>query len=138
MIRTSNSLDPDLGPNCLPRLSADNTDRQRFKECSHTFFTLFINYTGQVGFENKKIIKRSTIFSICCLTFTAHITKLKVPKIWVISIQLFSRPSEAFNLNFKELFKCIVMIPNFGADRSGQAVQAQIIQGSGSTLLTIS
>ena len=36
----SNSLDPDqarrfvgpdLGPNCLPRLSADDTDRQRFK-----------------------------------------------------------------------------------------------------------
>ena len=25
----SNSLDPDLGANCLPRLSADDTGRQR-------------------------------------------------------------------------------------------------------------
>ena len=25
----SNGLDPDLGPNCLPRLSADDTGRQR-------------------------------------------------------------------------------------------------------------
>ena len=27
----SNSLDPDLGQNCLPRLSADDTGRQRVK-----------------------------------------------------------------------------------------------------------
>ena len=25
----SNSLDPDLGPNCLPKLSVDDTGRQR-------------------------------------------------------------------------------------------------------------
>ena len=40
-IRMSNSLDsdqarqivgPDLGPNCLPRLSADDTGSQRVKE----------------------------------------------------------------------------------------------------------
>ena len=40
----SNSLDPDqarrtvgpdLGPNCLPRLSADDTGRQRVKELCH-------------------------------------------------------------------------------------------------------
>ena len=31
-IGMSNSLDPDLSPNCLPRLSADDTGRQRVKE----------------------------------------------------------------------------------------------------------
>ena len=30
-IRMSNSLDPDLGPNCLPKLSAADTGRQRVK-----------------------------------------------------------------------------------------------------------
>ena len=47
----SNSLDPDqarqivepdLGPNCLPRLSADDTGRQRVKEPSEN--TLFYKY----------------------------------------------------------------------------------------------
>ena len=36
-IRMSNSLDPDgpdLGPNCLPRLSVDNTGIQRVNEFS--------------------------------------------------------------------------------------------------------
>ena len=43
-IRVSNSLDQDLtrhfvgsdlGPNCLPRLSADDTSQQRFKKPGH-------------------------------------------------------------------------------------------------------
>ena len=43
----SNSLDPDqarrfvgpdLGPNCLPRLSADDTGRQRVNESPQFFF----------------------------------------------------------------------------------------------------
>ena len=31
-IRVSNSLDPDDSPNCLQRLSADDTRRQRVKD----------------------------------------------------------------------------------------------------------
>ena len=48
----SNSLDPDqarqlvgpdLGPNCLPRLSADDTGRQRVKGCIAVGFRFPLN-----------------------------------------------------------------------------------------------
>ena len=59
----SNSLDPDqarrfvgpdLGPNCLPRLSADDTGRQRVKDCkiaelAHSFYELICNVPGRVA-----------------------------------------------------------------------------------------
>ena len=47
----SNSLDPerfvgpDLGPNCLPRLSADDTGRQKVNICSVVAFLFFIGFT---------------------------------------------------------------------------------------------
>ena len=33
----STSLRPDLGPNCLPKLSADDTGRQRVKQRNYSF-----------------------------------------------------------------------------------------------------
>ena len=53
----SNSLDPDqarqfagpdLGPNCLPRLSADDTGRQRVngKSCPQSFSLLLFSVVG--------------------------------------------------------------------------------------------
>ena len=49
-IRVSNSLDPDqtrfvwpdLGPNCLQRLSADNTSRQRVNQ-----YVFSVNISGR-------------------------------------------------------------------------------------------
>ena len=50
-IRVSNSLDPDqarhfvgpdLGPNCLQSISADNTSRQRVKEVSDDLSSIHV------------------------------------------------------------------------------------------------
>ena len=38
-IRETNSLDPDLGSNCLQRLSADDTSRQRVKFVDGQYWT---------------------------------------------------------------------------------------------------
>ena len=64
----SNSLDPDqarrfvgpdLGPNCLPRLSADDTSRQRV----NTWFTdFFQNIKVGGGKKNKNKITKKNFF----------------------------------------------------------------------------
>ena len=40
-IGMSNSLEPHLGPNCLPRLSADDPGRQRVKKVKEKHISIF-------------------------------------------------------------------------------------------------
>ena len=56
MFRMSNSLDPDqarrfvgpdLGPNCLPRLSADGTGRQRV-DPTYGIYMQMVIYNGKI------------------------------------------------------------------------------------------
>ena len=69
-IRMSNSLDPDqaqrfvgpdLGPNCLPRLSADDTGRKRVKHTTKTNQTGYAQTNqssladARIGFVTKQL-----------------------------------------------------------------------------------
>ena len=65
---------PDLGPNCLPRLTADNTGRQRFnllnESCWHsTFYTKLIHEITENHFPSIghcKVHKFSDTRNFCC------------------------------------------------------------------------
>ena len=47
------SVEPDLGPNCLPRLSADDTGRQRVKEGILALFSMVIYRNHKMSFVFK-------------------------------------------------------------------------------------
>ena len=45
-------IGPDLGPNCLPRLSADDTGRQRVNPANGTLLSIF-NYSIDMYVTNQ-------------------------------------------------------------------------------------
>ena len=78
----SNSLDPDqarrfvgpdLGPNCLPRLSADDTGRQRVNDQNRqAFVVLFNKNASTVCITNyvKLFYISNIIFNTCVMLFS--------------------------------------------------------------------
>ena len=91
----SNSLDPDLarriveydlGPNCLPRLSADDTGRQRLKNPANqkTIFSSLIDRLEHFGnhkpHNQRKTIKASLITDCQVLSKIYYIRRKEIHK----------------------------------------------------------
>ena len=96
------SVDPDLDPNCLQRLSTDNNFRHRWGLTPHVNFTLILE-TYYLSFNNKRGTYNNTFLSLIML-HTVILCSTLLSNFCPISLQDFSNFLHALS-RLKQCYK---------------------------------